>query len=92
MTDKQNDTNALATPVTIDTADAVFQKMVHGYVAKMAAMKIIQPTSTVDAAMDMGQWMLVNLAQNLWGVPQEMAFQLTALAIKTARHNLRQAM
>lgn len=74
--------------VTLGNVDAIFNHTVHRYVAKIGAMKITQPKDTVDVAIDMGQWMLVELAQELYGFSYEMAFVQTANAIAHARVNI----
>jgi hypothetical protein len=79
-----------APSVTLDTVDAIFNRTVHRYVAKIAAMKITSPKETTDAAIDMGQWLLVELAQELYGFSYEMAFVQTVTAVAYARRNINQ--
>jgi hypothetical protein len=94
MSNKDNNTEfaQIALALNTENSQAAFTRMVTSYVSKIAAMKLVSTAEATEHAMDMGQWMLVELAQSLWGLPLADAMTVVRRSIRAARAALQDKM
>jgi len=87
MSDKDSDLEfaQIANALNADQARDAFTRMVTSYVSKIAAMKLLNTAEATEHAMNMGQWMLIELAQSLWGLPIADAMTVVRRSIRAAR-------
>lgn len=87
MSDKDSDFEftQIANALNVDQARDAFTRMVTSYVGKIAAMKLISTSEATEHSMNMGQWMLIELAQSLWGLPLADAMTVVRRSIRVAR-------
>jgi hypothetical protein len=83
--DKNTEFAQIAIVLNAENSQVAFTRMVTSYVSKIAAMKLVAPSEKTEHAMDMGQWMLIELAQALWGFSFDDAATVVRRSIRAAR-------
>ena len=76
-------------PIALDQAEKALAKVVAAYVGRLAGMKLIRTSKTIGIAQDMGEYLLIDFAQNVYGLTREQATIVIQDAIEQARIGIR---
>jgi hypothetical protein len=93
MTEKDNiEFTQIALVLNAENAQNAFTRMVTAYTVKVTAMKLTVGAEATEHMADMGQWMLIELAQSLWGLTFDDAATVVRRSIRAARLMLHDAL
>lgn len=93
MNEKKDDVEfaQIAFALNADNARVAFTRMVTAYVSRIATLKLTTSEDEVEHSMTMGQWMLIELAQSLWGLSFADAATVVRRSIRAARAAVQEA-
>lgn len=80
---------ALMGPIALDQAEKALAIVVAAYVGKIAAMKMLATREDLPAAMNMGEYMLVEFAMATYNITRSQATDVIRNAIQQARYGIR---
>lgn len=79
----------LVGPMELDKAEHAFKNLLEAYVAEMQQLKNRSPWAAVQISIGTGRWMLMTLAQEIYGLTQLEAMKVVEEGVIVARHNLK---